>query len=302
MAYTVKSGDTLSSIAAAHGISVDELVRLNGLITVGQVLKLVAAPVTPPVVVPPVVVPPKPAPIGGTVKFYELGPSGTVAANKVLQTALNKEFGGVVVDGDYGPQTMAAYVRWQTKVGSTAQPWDGLPGKVSLPPLAAKYGFKVDYSAPPAPAAGAEPAQNYTRTTYGGRTVNQRTKDMLAQAAAIYGGSFTLSQGSYNVGVAASAGTHDGGGVVDVASTDTKLLKALRQVGFAAWIRSPAEGFAYHTHCCAIGDREMSGIAKDQITSYFNGRNGLADNGRDTAPSSVGRPYPAWAKKYGAPI
>ncbi len=291
--YTVKTGDTLSSIASAHGISVDELVRLNGLITVGQVLRLTST--TPPVV--------PPTPIGGTVKFYELGPSGTVAANKVLQTALNREFGGVVIDGDYGPQTTAAYTRWQEKVGPNAKPWDGLPGKVSLPPLATKYGFTVNYTSPPAPPAGSEPAQNYTRTTWSGRTINQRTKDMLNAAEATSGVSINLSQGSYNAGgVSASAGTHDGGGVIDISNTDAKLLKALRQAGFAAWIRSPAEGFAYHIHACAIGDKEMSSSAKNQITSYFNGRNGLANNGRDTAPSSVGRPYPAWAKKYGAPI
>ncbi len=292
MAYTVKSGDTLSSIATAHGISVDELVRLNGLITVGQVLKLTST--TPPVV--------PPAPIGGTVKFYQLGPSGTVAANKVLQTALNREFGGIVVDGDYGPQTTAAYKRWQEKVGEAAKPWDGVPGKVSLPPLAKKYSFSVDFSEPPAPPAGSEPAHNYTRTSWSGRTINQRTKDMLNVAQTASGIGINLSQGSYNTGVSASAGTHDGGGVVDIANTDTKLLKALRQAGFAAWIRTPAEGFSYHIHACAIGDKEMAGSAKNQITSYFNGRNGLANNGRDTAPSSVGRPYPAWTKKYGAPI
>ncbi len=294
MAYTVKTGDTLSSVAAAHGISVDELVRLNGLITVGQVLKL-TTPTAP--------VPPAPAPVGGTVKFYQLGPSGTVAANKILQTALNKEFGGVVIDGDYGPQTMAAYKRWQEKVGPAAMPYDGLPGKVSLPPLAKKYSFTVDFSEPPAPPAGAEPTHNYTRTTWSGRTINQRTKDMLNTAQKTSGINITLSQGSYNAGgVAASAGTHDGGGVVDIANTDAKLLKALRQAGFAAWIRTPAEGFAYHIHACAIGDKQMASSAKNQITSYFNGRNGLANNGGDSAPSSVGRPYPAWAKKYGAPI
>lgn len=286
MGYIVKNGDTLSGIAEKNDVTVDQLVLWNKLIKVGQVLKLKADTVTP---------------IGGSVKLYEVGPGGTEKANKVVQSALNQEFGDVAVDGDYGPQTMAAYKMWQQQVGEAAMPWDGLPGKVSLPPLGQKYGFSVDLSAPPAPPAGAEPAHNYTRTTYGGRTVNQRTKEMLQQAAAIYGSPFSLTQGSYNRGVSASAGTHDGGGVVDIGNTDTKLLKALRQVGFAAWVRSPAEGFAYHIHACAIGDREMAAGAKNQITSYFNGRNGLASNGRDTAPSSVGRPYPAWAKKYGAP-
>lgn len=285
MQYTVKSGDTLSSIAAKFKMSVDELVSSNSLISPGKVLQVKdSAPVEPPV----------------KIKFYEVGPGGVAAANKIIQSALNKEFGGVVVDGDYGPQTMAAYMKWQQKVGESAKPWDGLPGRVSLPPLAAKYNFTVDFAAPPTPPAGAEPAHNYTRTTYTGRTVNQRTKDMLIQAQRIYGGDFYLSQGSYNAGgVAASAGTHDGGGVIDIASSSKSLLIALKKAGFAAWIRTPAEGFSYHIHACAIGDREMAASAKNQVTSFFNGRNALVSNARDTNPD---RYYPAWTKKYGAPI
>jgi len=296
MPYTVKAGDTLTGIAAANKVTVDQLVKWNNLLKPGSSFL-----VPKEVVVPPVDPPTEPS---GSVKLSELGPYGKAEANKIVQAALNKEFGGVVVDGDWGPQTSAAYTRWQESVGESAQPWDGLPGRVSLPPLGAKYNFKVvlDDDAP-GPAPTSEPAANYTRTTFGGRTVNQRTKDMLMQAQTVYGKSFPITQGSYNAGgVSASAGTHDGGGVVDIGDTSTALLKALRQVGFAAWIRTPAEGFAYHIHAVAIGDRELSPSAKNQITSYFNGRDGLAKNGPDTAPSSVGRPYPAWAGRYGAPV
>ncbi len=283
MVYNVKQGDTITGIALAHSITVDQLVIWNELIKVGQVLKLTGV-----------------VPISGTVKFYLLGPGGAVADNKIVQTALNREFGGVIIDGDWGPQTSAAYARWQEIVGPTALPYDGMPGKISLPPLATKYGFTVDMAAAP---GGDEPAHNYTRTTWSGRTINQRTKDMLNAVVARSGISISLTQGSYNAGgVSASAGTHDGGGVVDISSTSNTLLRAMREVGFAAWIRTPAEGFDYHMHAVAIGDREMSASAKNQVTSYFNGRNGLANNGPDTAPSSVGRPYPAWAGKYGAPI
>lgn len=79
------------------------------------------------------------------VRFADLGPGGVVADNKILQDALNQEFGGVVIDGDYGPQTREAYSRWQELIGTSALPYDGLPGKVSLPPLATKYNFTVDY-------------------------------------------------------------------------------------------------------------------------------------------------------------
>ncbi len=277
--YTVKAGDTASSIAAAHGITVDQLVSWNNLIYPGQVLRLTQVAVTPQ--------------IGGTVKLYEAITNS--AAAKIIQTALNYEFGGVTIDGDFGPQSQAAYARWQQKIGDSARPWDGMPGRVSLPPLGQKYGFTVDLSEPP---AGAEPAHNYSRTTYGGRTVNMRTKQMLEQARAIYGSNFPITQGSYNSGVSASAGTHDGGGVVDIGDTNTALLVALKKAGFAAWIRTPSEGFAYHIHACAIGDREMASGAKNQITQFFNGRNALVSNKKDTHPD---RYYPAWAKKYGAP-
>lgn len=295
MGYIVKDGDTLSGIAAANKVTVDQLVKWNSLAPAGKVLRIPVPTTTPPVVTP----------IGGTVNLSDTGPNGTVAANKIVQTALNREYGGVVIDGDFGPQTKAAYTKWQIACGYNVADGsaDGVPGIASLTKLGAKYGFGVTNTVPPAPAVGDEPAANYTRVKVDGQTVNQRTKDMLDQAKKLSGVSFTLTQGSYNAGgVSASAGTHDGGGACDIASTSTVLLRALRQVGFAAWIRTPTEGFAYHTHCEAIGDKELSPSAKDQITSYYNGRDGLAKAGPDTAPVSVGRPYPAWAAKYGAPV
>lgn len=38
--YVVKEGDTLSSIAEAHGLTIDDLVNKNGLLSVGQVLRV----------------------------------------------------------------------------------------------------------------------------------------------------------------------------------------------------------------------------------------------------------------------
>lgn len=290
--YTVQANDTLESIATKFNTTVDELVKLNGLIKAGQVLKIPVPVVTPP-------------PVTVSIKLSEAGPYGKADTNKVIQSALNQAFPGVVIDGVYGPQTAAAYMKWQQSLGFTGSDADGVPGVTSLTALGKKYGFTVvnDGSPSTGQVPTTEPAANYTKTTYGGKTVNQRTKDMLVQAATLYGSNFGLTQGSYNAGgVAASAGTHDGGGVVDVSVYDDKMLKALRQVGFAAWHRTPAEGFAHHIHAVAIGDKEMAPSAKDQVTSYFNGRNGLANNGPDTAPASIGRPYPAWAIKYGAPV
>lgn len=149
----------------------------------------------------------------------------------------------------------------------------------------------------------AEPAHNYDRITYAGRTVNRRTKEMLETAANIFGrtNGWVLTQGSYNRGVGASAGTHDGGGVVDISvsgwssATRSDAVQALRKAGFFAWLRTPAQGFAYHIHAVAIGDRELSPAARDQVVQGFADRNGLAGRGPDPDKD----PYPTWIDKYG---
>lgn len=154
-----------------------------------------------------------------------------------------------------------------------------------------------------------EPADNYTRITRDGKTINQRTDDMLKQAETLYGKAIPrISQGSYNAGgVAASKGTHDGGGVIDIGLTAAspedrqKLVIALRKVGFAAWLRTPSQGFAYHIHANAIGDKEFSSSAAWQVREYFAGRDGLAGKGPDTHPD-IGRPIPEWALQYGGAL
>ncbi len=241
-----------------------------------------------------------------TIKLSETGPGKNVANNKIVQAALRAEYGTVYVDGDWGPQTSSYYKRWQESMFGPGPDSDGLPGKTSLTALGQKHGFNVDVTGstiPPVtpPATGDEPAHNYTRTTYGGRTVNVRTQVMLQAAAKEFGGPFSLTQGSYNRGVSASAGTHDGGGVVDISvnnmstSRRSEAVQCLRRAGFAAWLRTPSQGFAYHIHCNAIGDREMASVAKEQVQQYFNGQNGLSGHGADTNPP---RPWPAWCNKY----
>ncbi len=226
--------------------------------------------------------------------------------------------------GTFGPRTQAAYNRFRSEVlGMNRTDSTGAVGMQSLSALAARSGglFTVSPntspsvpstpSVPDVPAStgglsatnyedAPEPAMDMSRTSYGGRTVNQRTKVLLQRAATIYGGSFTLIQGSYNVGVAASAGTHDGGGVVDInvngMSTANRLraVQALRKAGFAAWLRTPDEGFDYHIHANAIGDREMKSVARNQVASYFSGRNGLVSNARVTDALH----WPTWVERY----
>lgn len=220
---------------------------------------------------------------------------------KALQTVLKSKgylANDVALADNYGPKTQAAVAAFYK-----ANPQFNYTGNQIGPGGWAHLRGEAPKPAPtpvPAPSTG-EPAHNYTRTTYGGRTVNERTKVMLQAAAKQFGGPFTLTQGSYNRGVSASAGTHDGGGVVDIsvgsmtAARRSEAVQCLRKAGFAAWLRTPAQGFAYHIHACAINDREMAQSAKNQVQSYFNGRNGLANNGADTDPP---RPWPSWANKY----
>ena len=138
---------------------------------------------------------------------------------------------------------------------------------------------------------------------------------MLQTAQGLYNGPANLlavTQGSYNYGVSASFGTHDAGGAVDISirhpqtfeflygETDNMVL-ALRQAGFAAWYRSPEQGFAPHIHAIAIGDAELSEAASAQLTGeqgYFRGRNGLPDERAGADPH--GWPWICdWMKEMG---
>jgi hypothetical protein len=148
------------------------------------------------------------------------------------------------------------------------------------------------------PVGCQRPPDDYTRLIINGEKLNYRTVWMLKHAQQLYGGPIdfagkAITQGSYNPGgVAASFGTHDGGGAVDIAVKDLRTgavlrnelpsaIRALRITGFAAWVREPDElyqGSPIHIHAIAIGDAELSTAAKDQLTGtfgYFLGYNGL---------------------------
>jgi peptidoglycan hydrolase-like protein with peptidoglycan-binding domain len=219
----------------------------------------------------------------------------------------------VALADNYGPQTQAAVARFHNthtqfrSRGTTNDVQIGRLGWAFLQALPTP-GTPPKPTEPPKPSDG-EPVHDYRRVQWTGKTINVRTKLMLEEADRLltaYVWDPYLSQGSYNAGgVAASAGTHDGGGAIDIrASTMTAngawlCVQALRKAGFAAWYRTPSEGpWAAHIHAIAIGDRDMSSGARAQVASYFAGRNGLANNAKDSAPSWVGRPYPAWAEQY----
>ena len=145
-----------------------------------------------------------------------------------------------------------------------------------------------------------EPPHDYTRQWVSVGYFNGRTLAMLDHAQALYdahGGVIdlrvALTQGSYTGGaLAASFGTHDGGGAVDLSVRDPvtwevlrdeiePLIAALRTAGFAAWLRDTGDLYPdspIHIHAIAVGDRALSEAARAQIDGtfgYLRGFDGL---------------------------
>lgn len=146
-----------------------------------------------------------------------------------------------------------------------------------------------------------------TRVQFEGHTLDARTRDMIVALRVICDAPVRISQGCYNAGgVAASAGTHDGGGAADIGAGDLndrqreEVVTKARKVGFAAWVRNPTQGnWGWHVHCIAIGCPDLSSGARSQVTAYKNGRNGLKNNGPDTFTRAyVDWTWERYAKTY----
>ncbi|GAB3650114.1 peptidoglycan-binding protein [Glycomyces tarimensis] len=243
--------------------------------TVDMELAVVAAMVDPPK--------------SGTGIFPGAGPSV-----RAVEAALASKghLSSAYVDGHYGTSTVSAYAAWQRALGYSGLDANGLPGPTSLTRLGQDEGFSVARTVD----------IGSSQDSYGGRRVNTRTRNMLAAADAKLSWSLTLSQGSYSPGNPDSAGTHDGGGVVDIGvsgmSTTQRwqTVKALRDVGFAAWLRTPSQGFAYHIHANAVGDTDMASVAQRQVHDYYFGRNGLANHAADNTPSAYRSSFTWWER------
>lgn len=185
------------------------------------------------------------------------------------------------VDGHFGTKTIDAYAAWQRSLGYTGLDATGLPGPTSLSRLGEQRFTVVRPLSP-----GAE-------LTFHGVPMNARTKAMLLAAERLLGRQFSVTQGSYSPGEdPTSAGTHDGGGALDLAvdgltsAQRTSAVRRLRQVGFAAWLRTPSQGsWPYHIHAIALADTDLSTPARNQAGDYYLGFNGLADRGPDDGPA-----------------
>jgi hypothetical protein len=119
-----------------------------------------------------------------------------------------------------------------------------------------------------------------------------------------------IAQGSYKggAGASASAGTHDGAGVVDIRTRTITHEQAidfvieLRRRGVIAWFRAPEYGWTKtgeHIHAVFRPFRNMGMApgAQRQLDSYDEGRNGLANGGKDPhyRPAELGWPLPSTA-------
>lgn len=211
-----------------------------------------------------------------------------------VQSALVAKGISTTVDGWYGNGTTSAYSTWQRRLGYNGLDANGIPGPSSLAALGQNR-FVVTNKI----TVG-------SRTTFTGKTVNQRTRSMLLAAQRLLGRSLYLTQGSYNPGgVGASAHTHDGGGAVDVSVSglsQTQIwntVRALRRVGFAAWYRPRTSSWGPHIHGIAVSDTDVHLQARDQVADYYLGRNGLAGHGADNTPSAYRVAF-TWWEKYSA--
>lgn len=130
------------------------------------------------------------------------------------------------------------------------------------------------------------------KTTVDGKTLNQRTADLLDMWQFNTLTDFYVVQGSYNSGVSQSAGTHDGGGALDISTAnlgDIKhkkwVVKQGRLACFMAYLRPTISGlWNEHIHAGALGDQEASSGLENQFGEYRNGEDALAGYSPDPDP------------------
>lgn len=134
-----------------------------------------------------------------------------------------------------------------------------------------------------------------------GYQFDQSSINKMELAEKYIGVTLAFAQGSYSSGVAASGGTHDGGGAADVEclgdSTALKVKKVhyIRACFGIAWHRPynwDGAGGGEHIHCIEIGNPNLSPAAQSQVTQWNQGDNGLANHGADSESidQQAGRP------------
>lgn len=123
----------------------------------------------------------------------------------------------------------------------------------------------------------------FARVTYHGKLMDEKTKAFVQAMEERLGYELTIVQGCYNPGgVAASGGTHDGGGVVDLAAYDWRTkVKVAADLGAFVWHRPYLPGvWGEHVHLGIRDHGRLSSTAQRQQQDWDAKppRNGLASH------------------------
>ena len=185
------------------------------------------------------------------------------------------------VDGVYGSYTKSAYAKYQRRLGYSGIGANGLPGPTSLKKLLGSV-YRLT-----------RPVSAGKHVLYDGHTVNARTRNMMLAASHRLGKKclIGITQGSYNAGgVNASAGTHDGGGAVDVDLSQRCARRSARSFARCGSSGSPP-GTPVHRGCVGRAhprDRDLGSgplvRAADQVWDFYIHRDGLKSHAKDTGP------------------
>ena len=107
----------------------------------------------------------------------------------------------------------------------------------------------------------------FEKVIFRGRLMDNKTKAFLEAMEEKLGYELTVVQGCYNPGgVAASGGTHDGGGVVDLAAYDwRRKVKVAADLGAFVWHREYIQGlWGEHIHLGIRDHGRLSSAAQRQ--------------------------------------
>ena len=117
-----------------------------------------------------------------------------------------------------------------------------------------------------------------------------------------------IIQPPWNLGVAASAGTHDKCACFDVYDLDFDWLgtqRRLRELGWAAWYREATPGlWGNHVHMVSLGCPAPQGVfVPGQIADYYDHRTGLKGHATDPTwhPKNIDATvfdYDAWTEVH----
>lgn len=142
----------------------------------------------------------------------------------------------------------------------------------------------------------------FEKVWYHGKLMDKKGRAFIQACEDKLGYELTITQGNYNPGgVEASAGTHDGGGVFDLAAWDyERKLRVIKDLGGWGWYRAPIAGlWGPHIHFGIINHGTLSRGAANQQAAYFAKRSGLVSNLYDNSYRAPGNPifkYPPKAK------